>query len=581
MQDVQGVQVLALVLVQPLHLDVEDAARVHLHLPLLGKVPGEVRLVVRLDLGQAVQHLLVPGVLPQPGKLGEVVEEPVPDQVADHLVETGVGLHQPPAAGDAVGDVFELLRGGQVEGVEHVVPDDLGMEGGNAVDAVAAGDAEVGHPHLAHVEDGHFADLALRDLLVPQLLAEAAVDLLDDLVDAGQQRLHQGDIPLLQRLAHNSVVGVGEGLGDDVPAQFPAVAAVVQQHPHQLRDGQGGVGVVDVDGVLLGKVVHGAVGGHVAAEDIPHCGGGQEVLLPQPEQLALGMVVVGVQHLADGLGVAALGEGPQVVPLVEEVHIDAGALGLPKAQQAHRLGVVAGDIHVVGDGQDGAVAGVVHHMVDAVPALLHLAAEVDLHGVLRHRLQPDLPAGEPVIGQFALPAVADLLLKDAVLVQDAVAGGHIAIGGKAVQVAGRQPPQAAVAKTGVGLAFVKVLQLYIIPLEGLLEHLHQPQVVKVVFEALAHQKLHGKVVDLLFAPGVVFGVAPLALGAQKVPQHDGARLVELLVKGVFRLYGHLLPEDLRDRLGDPVYIDFFADQIHNFCFPLSRPWPWHNDTSLL
>ena len=55
---------------------------------------------------------------------------------------------------------------------------------------------------------------------------------------------------------------------------------------------------------------------------------------------------------------------------------------------------------------------------------------------------------------------------------------------------GRQPPQAAVAKTGVGLAFVKVLQLYIIPLEGLLEHLHQPQVVKVVFEALAHQKLH-------------------------------------------------------------------------------------------
>ena len=61
-------------------------------------------------------------------------------------------------------------KSGQVEGVEHVVPDDLGMEGGNAVDAVAAGDAEVGHPHLAHVEDGHFADLALRDLLVPQLL---------------------------------------------------------------------------------------------------------------------------------------------------------------------------------------------------------------------------------------------------------------------------------------------------------------------------------------------------------------------------------------------------------------------------
>ena len=105
-------------------------------------------------------------------------------------------------------------------------------------------------------------------------------------------------------------------------------------------------------------------------------------------------------------------------------------------------------------------------------------------------------------------------------------------------VGGRGMTRAARRRVMGAVALVMAVGFTLMALKGLLEGLHQPQVVKVVFEALAHQKLHGKVVDLLFAPGVVFGVAPLALGAQKVPQHDGARLVELLVKGVFRLHRH-------------------------------------------
>ena len=224
----------------------------------------------------------------------------------------------------------------------------------------------------------------------------------------------------------------------------------------------------------------------MAAEDIRHRGGGHKVLLAQPQELALGVVVVGVQNLADDLGVALLAKGPQVVPLVKQIHIDAGALGLPEAQQAYRLGIIAGNIHIIRHGQDGGIAGVVHHMMDAVPALLYPSAKVDFHGMLRHRLQPDLAAGEPVIRQLALPAVGDLLLKDAVLKQDAVAGGGIAIGSQAVQVAGGKASQAAVAQAGVGLALIQILQLNAIGLEDLFKDIHQAQVIEGIFQAFPH-----------------------------------------------------------------------------------------------
>ena len=180
----------------------------------------------------------------------------------------------------------------------------------------------------------------------------------------------------------------------------------------------------------------------------------------------------------------------------------------------------------------------VYHMVDPVPALLYLTAKADLYSMFRHRLQPDLAAGEPVVGKFALPAVVQLLLEDAVLKQDTVPGGGVPVGGQTVQIAGSQPPQAAVAQTGVGFALVQVLQLYLMALKGLLKDLHQTQVVKVVLQAAAHEELHRKVVDLLLALGVVFRVAALALGPQKVPKHHGAGPVILLVKGVFRLHRH-------------------------------------------
>ena len=144
--------------------------------------------------------------------------------------------------------------------MEHIVLDDLAVQLGNAIDIMAAHHADIGHAYLALPQDLHLFHLGIIAAeFLPHPDVPAAVDLLYDLIDAGQQLTEQGDIPLFQRLRHDGVVGVGKGLLGDLPAFFPAVAAVVHQDAHQLRDGKGGVGIIELDGIELGKVIHSAV----------------------------------------------------------------------------------------------------------------------------------------------------------------------------------------------------------------------------------------------------------------------------------------------------------------------------------
>ena len=117
-----------------------------------------------------------------------VRNEPVPDEVGDVLRELGVGLTEPASVGNTVRDVLELGRSQLIEVREDRLFQDLGVQGGNAVDTVAGGNAEVGHAHDAVRDDGHVFDLAGVMGDVPDELSVAAVDLLDDLIDAGEEQ---------------------------------------------------------------------------------------------------------------------------------------------------------------------------------------------------------------------------------------------------------------------------------------------------------------------------------------------------------------------------------------------------------
>ena len=290
------------------------------------------------------------------------------------------------------------------------------------------------------------------------------------------------------------------------------------------------MGVVELDGHLVGQVVQRAVLAQVVFQNVGHRGGGEEVLLAQPQDLALGMVVVGVEDLGDQLGRSALADGGVVVAGVEAAHVKAGRLGLPQTQLGHALGAVAGHIHVVGHGDDAVVVLVLDMVEAAVPGLDGLAVEADLLGLVGVGLDPHLAAGQPVVGSLLLPAIHDLLLEDAVLIQDGIAGARDAVGGHAVQVAGGQAAQAAVAKARVGFLGIDVVDLDVSVGQHVPGHILQAQVEQAGAQAAAHQEFHAQVVDLLFALAHGAGLELLLLVRHDLA-HDGGQAAVDLVFG--------------------------------------------------
>ena len=329
------------------------------------------------------------------------------------------------------------------------------------------------------------------------------------------------------------MVGVGHAVGDDVPRLVPVQARVVHQDAHQLGNHQRGVGIVDLDDVLLVEVLQGAVVLDVLAGDGLHGSGDEEILLLQAQGLALVVVVLGIEHLADSVRHGSLLRRLQVLALTEQLHVDGlGAAGLPQAQGVDVVGVVAGDLHVAGYGHNAGIVLVDHHQVAVIPAGADLAAEVDLLRLLELGQEPGVAQLHPVVRKLHLLALHDLLLEDAQLVADGVARGGDLQRGHAVQIAGGQTAQTAVAQTGIRLDLEDIGGLEAQLVDGGGQVVQQLQIVGVFHEAAAHQEFHGQVVYLPLAlmGGLLAGLHTV-LG-HNVPQHHSAGLHHLAIGGL-------------------------------------------------
>jgi hypothetical protein len=146
---VQHVQVLALVLVDALHLHVEQAVGIAGHAGAGLDHAGEIGLVGALRLPPLRAEGRVLGQRLELAQPLELAWPAVPDRLRDERGEARVGEHQEAPRRHAVRDVQELLRPQLVEVAQHVALQQLGVESGHAVDAVAAGAREVRHAHRA------------------------------------------------------------------------------------------------------------------------------------------------------------------------------------------------------------------------------------------------------------------------------------------------------------------------------------------------------------------------------------------------------------------------------------------------
>ncbi|CPZ67689.1 Uncharacterised protein [Mycobacteroides abscessus] len=360
------------------------------------------------------------------------------------------------------------------------------------------------------------------------LVEEAPVDLVDDFQVPGQGLGEQSQRPGLQRLGQQGVVGVAEGGDGDLPGLVPAQSALVDQQPHQLRDTNGRMSVVELQSELLGQLVDRALG-HIF-QDVQHPlqrARYKEVLLQQPQALTGLGLVVGVEHLGDGFGRHLVLDGLVVVARVEGVQLEG--LHGPRAPQRQRVtGVhsVALDRGVVGDALEEALRNPASPEVPVlVEILLGVAAPSDNEIEVGFGYFPRVSVVEPVVGLLDLPSVADLLVEDPVLIADAVTDRRAIQGGQRVQVARCQASEPTVAQPRLLLAGEYLVDVLTQRGQGVASLLFDLQVQQVVAQLGTHQEL-GRQVHRHLAAQVQIGLHagdPALLHA--IPDRQGQRAV--------------------------------------------------------
>ena len=236
-------------------------------------------LLLRLDLVEGVDGRVVAAVV-EHAQLAQV-DQPVvgTDLLGDQLAQLGVAQSQPAALGDAVGLVEEALGIDLIPLLEQIVLENLGVQLCHAVDIGAGIGGKTRHVDGVAVDDAHVSAHVVGDALCEQLFLALVGDQADDVVDLGDDLIHQGSLPFFKRFAEDGVVGVGAGLAGDLKRLVKA-HALVHQQTDQLGNAGYGMGIVELDSVFLCKVAEiVAVLCLVAAHDVLQRSGAEEILL--------------------------------------------------------------------------------------------------------------------------------------------------------------------------------------------------------------------------------------------------------------------------------------------------------------
>ncbi len=322
---------------------------------------------------------------------------------------------------------------------------------------------------------------------------------------------------------------------------------LVDEDPHELRDADDGVRVVELERDAVGDRVPVLVVDD-PVEQVTERRSHEEVLLLQAQLLALRRRVLRVEDLRDVLGVRLAAHGGLVVAGVEGLEVER--LGRARAPQPERVdvpGAVPGYEVVVGDGLDRPAGRPAAGLGGSVLAL-DRAAEADRDRHLGVGQLPRRAERQPVVRLLDLAAVDERLPEDPVLVPDAVAHGGDVEGRERVDEARREPAEAAVAEPGLDLLGDDLVERDVERGEGLACHVGQAGGEERVLELAPEQVLGGQVGDDLGPPGELGreGVEPPV--DEVAPHRAAERLIE--VGGGGRAQAHaLLVEQLVAELG--------------------------------
>ena len=270
------------------------------------------------------------------------------------------------------------------------------------------------------------------------------------------------------------MVGVAAHLSDDGDRLVEADAALPEQ-AHELGNHHRGVGVVNLDGGVVRKVVEVAAAVHTLIEHELRGVAHHEVLLIDAEDATTLVGVVGIEEEREVLGDLTLVKLNAVADdaLVDRVDVEE--------TQAPALAPVARDIDVIEGGRD----------VEA--------AERDRVVALRATHPALLTPLEPVVGGLVLLPLVEALAEESAVVGEADAVRGETERGAGVDEAGGEPAEATVAERRLVLELLERGEVLAGSRELVPDLVVQAQVDEVVAEQLADEELGGDVVELLRA----------------------------------------------------------------------------------
>src|SRR5262245_1993205 len=227
-----------------------------------------------------------------------------------------------------------------------------------AVGAVTSDHGEMGHAHLPRwflLDETHAPNaIALFWVAAPDVVEEAAIDLVDDLQMPWDQHLEQLDRPLLERFREQGVVRIREGAYGEVPGLLPPAFSLVEQEAHQFGDSERRVSVIELDGNVVRQrrpIIARAVAETV--DDILQRATDHEVLLEEAQRPAGLGGVVGIEDPGERFGFHILNNGTHEVTLGKLGEVEGGGGGSgPEAQGVRTVGPIAHDGPVIGDSHE-------------------------------------------------------------------------------------------------------------------------------------------------------------------------------------------------------------------------------------
>ena len=170
----------------------------------------------------------------------------------------------------------------------------------------------------------------------------------------GSTRSSREHRPLLQTPPAEGCGWCRPGSWRDLPGLLPGHVLLVDEDAHQLGDSQRRVGVVHLHGrPFPGTGSRSSCVAQIAADDIAHRAGHQEVLLHQAQLLARHHRIGGIEDAGDVFAADLLLHGADVVAAVEDLDVEV----LRRARRNRRrkidvVAAVADDRHVAGHADD-------------------------------------------------------------------------------------------------------------------------------------------------------------------------------------------------------------------------------------